>query len=122
MFIITILIIIILFLVFLCYRLHSLSKKYEDYYKNVYTIFSEYKKLLDSLFELNIMYYDDTIYEFIQKTKEYREQVKEVMEEFIELQEFLDHEPEETPKEQPKEVLGVVKPFTGYEGDRNVRQ
>lgn len=87
--------------IFLLYRLNKLSNRYEQYFLDLNETISSYRKFLDDLMGMNILYYDETIYELVEKTKQLKLEVTEILENFEDLTEYI--YPEKTEEEKKEE-------------------
>jgi len=98
--------------------LHLLRKmdferiRMEDYLVAIGQVMSNFYSKIDSLFSQSIHYYDETIYQFVQSTKEVKIEIDKTLDEYEDLREFIVPvlSPEEKQQQQQVEVLGVVKP------------
>lgn len=66
--------------------------------------------MIDGLFEMEIHYYDEIVHEFVERTKTLKAEIDKILEENGDLADYI--YPDEL-KEQPKEVLGVIKAPSG---------
>ena len=89
----------------LFHKLNQKINKLENYTLDLNTIISDYYQKIKSLFDMSIHYYDETIFEFIESTKELKNNIDDCLSN-NDMQEAII---EITEEEQPKEVLGVVK-------------
>jgi len=81
----------------------------ENFLIDLNTIIAEYKNKIDSLFEMNIHYYDETIFNFVEDTKQLREQINEILKKYEDLSEYIYPEQLKNADYEPKELLGIVK-------------
>jgi len=90
------------------WRLNIYQGEFEQYIIDLHAIISDYGNFADEIFKMSIYYYDDTVHEFIDKTKMLRSDLNEFMQKYEDLQIYVLPEKEEV--EEPKEVLGLVRP------------
>jgi hypothetical protein len=96
------------------FLLHLLRKmdfertRMEDFLIELSQVIADFKLKIDSLFKVSIHYYDETIYDFVESTKNVKLEIDKVLNEYDDLKEFIIPE---APPEEPTEVdvLGVVK-------------
>jgi len=96
-----------IFLTIMLIRLNRFQNQFESFYVDLYAIIVDYHKFMENLFKLSVHYYDDTIHEFLEKTKILRSDVEEFLNNYAELRDYVI--PEE-PVEEPKEIIGLVRP------------
>jgi hypothetical protein len=94
-------------------RSDSKNVRYEEYLLELNELVSNYKNLIDGLFEMNIHYYDEVVHEFVEKTKELKGEIDKVLEENGDLADYI--YPEALKPEEPKALIGVAK-RTGLPG------
>ena len=92
---------------YLIYLMNAKIARYESYILDMHGSLAIFTKNIENLFKNNLMYYDDTIFEFIDSTKHIRDELSEKMEEFEDIK-YLAVQPPE-PEEEPREILGVVR-------------
>ena len=83
------------------------NMRYEEYLLELNEVVFNYKKLIDGLFEMNIHYYDEVVHEFVEKTKELKDEIDKILTENADLADYI--YPEEEKTEEPKELLGIVR-------------
>ena len=88
-------------------RLNQHQGAFESYVLDLYGIVNDYKQFVEELFRLSIHYYDDTIHEFMEKTKILKADLDDFMEQYSDLTPYV---VPETKVEEPQEVLGLVRP------------
>lgn len=88
-------------------RSDAKNVRYESYLLELNELVNEYKKLIDGLFEMNIHYYDEVVHEFVEKTKELKEEIDKILAENGDLADYI--YPEELKPEEPKENLGLMR-------------
>ncbi len=81
----------------------------ENFLIDLNIIVSEYKNKIDSLFEMNIHYYDETIFNFVEDTKQLRTQINEILKKYEDLSEYIYPEQLKNTDYEQKELLGIVK-------------
>jgi hypothetical protein len=94
-------------LALLLYRLNQQYDELQDDLYNCYLTLYDYQQKINGLFEMNIHYYDETIFQFIESTKEMRAEIEGLIKNHPELQILAD----QAPAEQPQEILGVSRPL-----------
>jgi cbb3-type cytochrome oxidase subunit 3 len=88
-------------------RSDAKNVRYEAYLLELNEIIYNYKRLIDGLFEMNIHYYDEVVHEFVEKTKELKNEIDTILQENGDLADYI--YPDELKPEEPKEVIGVFK-------------
>jgi len=93
-------------------RMDSDRARMENFVIRIGQTISDFKLKIDSLFQMSIHYYDETIYDFVENTKNVKKDIDEVLNEYEDLREFIVTEPtpEEKQAQEQYEVLGVVRP------------
>jgi cell division protein FtsL len=93
---------------YMAYKAQQEMTQLEGHIISIHNIITDYKIKVGQLFALNIHYYDDTIFQFIEDTKAVKAEIDNQMSEYDELKQYIyDEEP---PKEdEEKAFLGVVK-------------
>jgi type I site-specific restriction endonuclease len=85
----------------------------ENYLVDISIVMSDYWEKIDALFSQSIHYYDETIYQFVESTKDVKNAIDKTLDEYDDLREFI--VPIKTEKEkqdeQEKELIGVVKSY-----------
>ena len=80
----------------------------ESYLLDINEAIGSFRSKIDALFGMNIHYYDETVYQFIEDTKEVKHTIDKVMEEYEDLAPYIFPEPL-PPEDQEKEILGVMR-------------
>lgn len=93
--------------IFLLYKMSQQQDGFQDDLLECYHLMWDYHTQINKLFEMNIHYYDDTIFQFIESTKAVRVRIEEIIKKHEELQII----PDELPAEQPQELLGISRPL-----------
>ncbi len=117
-FILFISIIINILLGFIVYKQNYLLRQYELFFKEFAEKIKDFTIFLNSILKMNILYFDDTIFELVDKVKQMKNDLlimiqnnKVLFDEIdmteIEQDEDLEHDEEE------KEILGTVKKYGG---------
>ena len=83
------------------------KKELEDHIVETYVVINEFKSRIESIFGMNIHFYDDTVFEFVEELKKLNLSLEELIKKHEQELEFTPIE--EEPIEQPKEVLGVFR-------------
>jgi hypothetical protein len=93
-------------------RMYFEQIRMENYLIKVGTVMSDFYQRIDKLFSQSIHYYDDTIYEFIDNTKNVKKDIDDIFDEYDDLREYIVPElsPEEKVQQQQVEILGLIKP------------
>jgi len=92
---------------FLLYKMSQQQDVLQDDLLESYHLMWDFHQQINSLFEQNIHYYDDTIFQFVENTKAVRNGIEELVKKHSELQII----PDEKPAEQPQEILGISRPL-----------
>ena len=66
------------FLGVLLYRMDNLSQQYEQYFTDMYYTVKDFKSFLDNLMNMNILVMDDTVFDLVEKTKNFKNQIEEI--------------------------------------------
>ena len=89
-------------------RMDAARALMESYLLDINEAIGTFRSRIDALFGMNIHYYDETVYQFIEDTKEVKGTIDKVMEEYEDLAPYIFPEPL-PPEEQEKEILGVMR-------------
>lgn len=85
----------------------------ENYLISISLVMSDYWNKIEALFEQSIHYYDETIFQFIESTKEVKLEIDKTLDQYEDLREYIVpiQTPEEKRANQEQELLGVVKNY-----------
>jgi hypothetical protein len=95
--------------IWLLYKMSQQQDELQDDLVECYHLMYDYQQVINKLFEMNIHYYDDTIFQFIERTKAVRDDIEKILKKHEELE--LQVLPDEPPTEQPQELLGISRPL-----------
>jgi len=93
--------------IWLLYKMSQQQDNFQDDLLECYHLMYDYLQQINKLFEMNIHYYDDTIFQFIESTKTVRNEIEDIIKKHDELQII----PDELPTEQPQELIGISRPL-----------
>ena len=96
-------------LFYLLYRMSQQQDDLQDGLLECYHLIYDYQQVINKLFEMNIHYYDDTIFQFIERTKAVRDEIEKILKKYEELKPQI--LPDEPPAEQQQELLGISRPL-----------
>lgn len=101
-------------LIFILRKMDAERMRMEDYLVEISQVMSDYYGKISAMFSQSIHYYDETIYHFVESTKEVKETIDSTLDEYEDLREYI--VPVQTPEEinkdqQQKELLGVVRNY-----------
>lgn len=104
---------IIVILSYILYRQHLLLSTYEIFFKLHAEKIKDFMSFLNSILKMNIMYFDDTIFELVEKVKLMKNDLYDLIVNnpilFDEID--MDLEKEKLDQSEEKELLGVVKKY-----------
>jgi len=96
------------FLFILLRRMDAERNRLESYLIDINEAIGLFRGKIDALFSMNIHYYDEVVYQFIEDTKEVKAEIDKVMLEYEDMAPYIFPEPL-PPEEQEKELLGVMR-------------
>ena len=109
-------VLIIVFLCFIIYRQMQQLKQYELFFFDFSEKIKDFTLFLNSILKMNILYFDDTIFELVEKIKLMKNDLLNIIKTNVSLFENVDLTEIEIDEnleidEEQKEVLGITKNY-----------
>ena len=109
---IIVLVILLCISLFINYRQNLLLSQYENFILDFAERINDFNAFLNSILKMNILYFDETIFELVEKVKMVKKDLADLINSNEILFDKIDMNVEEEKLDQSdeQEVLGVVKP------------
>lgn len=95
------------------WRANKVIERMEDSFIDWNDAVGNFKMKIDALFDMNIHYYDETIFQFVEDVKELKNEMDKILTEYEDLEQYIYPENEKSEDAEQRELLGVVKSYGG---------